>query len=108
MGKPGCILEVDAIYLLRKMRANMPIDPHNPIISLCAQGIEKEGSAEATDMFLRAWQLASNDLERCVAAHYVARHQSTIAEKLRWDEQALRLHSKWMHRKPLPYCLRYT
>jgi hypothetical protein len=69
----------------------MPFDAQNPVIKLCALAIEKEGSAEAAPLALRAWTEATNDWERCIAAHYVARHQSNVMEKLIWDERALLL-----------------
>lgn len=31
-----------------------------------------------------------DDYERCVAAHYVARHQDTLADTLEWNQRALR------------------
>ncbi|MBS1528558.1 MAG: rRNA adenine methyltransferase, partial [Bacteroidetes bacterium] len=37
----------------------------------------------------KAWADASDDLEKFTAAHYVARHQSNVADKLTWDETAL-------------------
>lgn len=40
-------------------------------------------------MFSRAWNIATTNLEKAVAAHYIARSQPTIAHKLKWDEKAL-------------------
>jgi hypothetical protein len=37
---------------------------------------------------------ATNDFEKFTSAHYVARHQETIKEKLKWDETALHLALK--------------
>lgn len=70
----------------------MLFDPNNAIIKLCAQGMEKEGEGrpeEAATLFMQAWQEARDNFEKFTAAHYVARHQKTIAEKLKWDEVAL-------------------
>ena len=75
----------------------MLFDPENPIIKLCATGMDKEGEGrndEAAALFLQAWEEAKNNLEKFTAAHYVARHQKTIADKLRWDETALLLALK--------------
>lgn len=75
----------------------MQYDPNNPIIQLCAQGMDMEGKGrpeEAGKLFLQAWNEAANDLERFTAAHYVARHQKSITDKLKWDETALRLALK--------------
>jgi len=44
---------------------------------------------EAKLLFLQAWSEASTDLEKFAAAHYVARHQASVQEKLNWDETAL-------------------
>ncbi len=70
----------------------MQFDPNNPIIQLCAQGMEKEGegkASEAAELFLKAWNASATDLEKFTSAHYVARHQKTIADKLKWDQAAL-------------------
>ncbi len=72
----------------------MSFDPENPIVSLCAQGMELEGRGEpeaAARLFLRAWQEAATPFEQFTAAHYVARHQASITDKLYWDETALQL-----------------
>ena len=45
---------------------------------------------EARQLFLQAWNECSNDFERFIAAHYVARQTSTLEDKLRWDETALK------------------
>src|ERR1700744_527366 len=75
----------------------MLIDPENHINKLCAQGMQFEGegkSEEAAIIFQQAWEDAENNLEKFIAAHYVARHQNSIAEKLIWDETALNLALK--------------
>jgi hypothetical protein len=68
------------------------MDPTNAVVKLCAQGMEEEGrgnSTEATKLFARAWAESTNDCERCIAAHYVARHQPTAELSLRWNQEAL-------------------
>jgi len=68
------------------------MDPNNPVVKLCAQGIEIEMQGrrdEARSLFLQAWELRQDDVDACIAAHYVARHQETPAEALRWNELAL-------------------
>ena len=70
----------------------MEFDPHNKVVQLCAKGMELEGQArpeEAAKVFDEAWRLATTDLEKFTAAHYVARHQKNISDKLKWDETAL-------------------
>lgn len=68
----------------------MIFDPNNNVVKLCAKGMESEGEPEkASALFLQAWNEADGDLEKCIAAHYVARHQNTVNEKLSWDIIAL-------------------
>ena len=70
----------------------MQIDPNNPIVKLCAQGMELEGQGkteEASDLFLKAWNESTSDFEKFTAAHYVARHQTSVSDKLKWDQVAL-------------------
>jgi tetratricopeptide (TPR) repeat protein len=68
------------------------LDPDNEIVRLCAAGMaaEAQGNArQARSLFEQAWSLQSNSVEACVAAHYVARHQDTPEDTLRWNEEAL-------------------
>ena len=44
---------------------------------------------EASRLFLQAWNEATNDFEKFTAAHYVARHQNNVSDKLRWLETGL-------------------
>ena len=70
----------------------MQFDPDNKIVGLCAQGMSLEGEGkkeEALTLFLQAWEEAANDFEKFTSAHYVARHQKTINDKLKWDELAI-------------------
>ena len=70
----------------------MQFDSENNVVKLCAKGMELEANAqldEAYKQFLKAWNEANNDFERFTAAHYVARCQETVEEKLLWDEKAL-------------------
>ena len=72
----------------------MIYDPKNNIVKLCIQGMEMEAKGKQTEaikLFMQAWNEASDNFEKFTAAHYVARHQKNIAEKLKWDETALRL-----------------
>lgn len=71
----------------------MEFNPDNKIVQLCTKGIELEGQgelAEASNFFNQAWHEATNDFEKFTAAHYVARHQKSISDKLKWDEIALK------------------
>jgi tetratricopeptide (TPR) repeat protein len=68
------------------------MDPDNPVVKLCAQGIELEMKGrrdEARALYLQAWELRQDDVDACIAAHYLARHQESLAETLRWNELAL-------------------
>ena len=52
--------------------------------------MEGEGRKEdALLCFQQAWTKATTDFERFTSAHYVARHQTTIVDKLTWDKTAL-------------------
>src|SRR4051794_31915546 len=61
---------------------------------LCAEGITAElggDHVQARRSFERAWRSSTDDYERCVAAHYLARHQDGPAATLEWNERCLRL-----------------
>ena len=67
------------------------MDPDNPIVRLCVQGMEYESSdrvSEASRLFMSAWMQSTDDFERCIAAHYVARHQNP-EEALIWNQKSL-------------------
>jgi len=49
---------------------------------------------EASRLFLQAWNEATDDFEKFIAAHFVARHQQTVADKLQWLETALQFALK--------------
>ena len=66
------------------------IDPMNRVVALCAEGMAIEGSpADALRLFEQAWALRTDDFEAAVAAHFVARHQPTPADTLRWNALAV-------------------
>jgi rifampin ADP-ribosylating transferase len=70
----------------------MQFDPDNKVIQLCAKGMEMEANQkpdQAQALFLQAWDEATNDFEKFIAAHFVARHQKSVEDKLKWDETAL-------------------
>jgi len=75
----------------------MAFDPNNNVVKLCVQGMDMEGKGkpeEASRLFLLAWNEATNDFERFIAAHYVARHQANVSGKLKWLETALQFASR--------------
>lgn len=68
-------------------------DPDNPVTRHCIAGMEAEGRgdpAAARAAFQSAWDASQDDFDRCVAAHYVARHQPDAEGTRRWNEAALR------------------
>jgi len=70
----------------------MEFNPSNPVVKLCIQGMALEDKGEpeeASQLFLQAWNEATNDFEKFTAAYYVARHQDNIADKLKWLETSL-------------------
>nr|AEI30170.1 rifampin ADP-ribosyl transferase [uncultured bacterium] len=70
----------------------MEFDPRNNVIKLCVQGMDAEGKGEpgeARRIFLQAWNESTNDFEKYIAAYYVARHQDSVQDKLRWLETSL-------------------
>src|SRR3954470_3904197 len=70
----------------------MTFDQNNKVVQLCVKGMELEGQGQLTEasiLFNEAWNIAANDFEKFTAAHYVARHQQSITDKLNWDQVAL-------------------
>ena len=75
----------------------MEFNPNNTVIKLCMQGMgneEKGKPEEASRLFLQAWNEATNDFEKFMAAYYVARHQENTLGKLKWLETALQFALK--------------
>jgi tetratricopeptide (TPR) repeat protein len=75
----------------------MEFNPANHIIQLCIQGIdleEKGKPEEARSIFLQAWNESTNDFEKFTSAYYVARHQETVRDKLKWLETSLQFALK--------------
>src|SRR6476620_8662859 len=70
----------------------MEFSQDNKVVQLCARGMELEGQGkleEASKHFAEAWNHAVSHFEKFTAAHYVARHQSCVVDKLKWDKLAL-------------------
>ena len=75
----------------------MEFNPDNNIVKLCVHGMdleEKDKSEEASGLFLQAWNEATNDFEKFIAAHFVARHQKNVSDKLKWLQKALQFALK--------------
>lgn len=70
----------------------MEFSPYNNVVKLCLQGMAMEENGkpeEAGKLFLQAWDEATNDFEKFLAVHYVARHQKTVSDRLHWLNTAL-------------------
>ena len=75
----------------------MEFNPNNNVVKLCLQGMsmeEKGKPEEANKLFLQAWNEVTNDFEKFLASHYVARHQNNVPDKLKWLETALQFAVK--------------
>jgi len=75
----------------------MEFSPNNVVVKLCIQGMDMEEKGdpdEAIKLFRQAWNEANNDFEKFTAAHYVARHQTSASDRLKWYETALELALK--------------
>jgi tetratricopeptide (TPR) repeat protein len=72
----------------------MEFNQDSKTIQLCIQGMELEGQGQppaALLLFQQAWDVATNNTDKFTAAHYIARHQESVADKLKWDQIALQL-----------------
>lgn len=75
----------------------MEFNPANPIVKLCIMGMaqEEKGNPDAANsLFRQAWQDATHDFEKYIAAYFIARHEKEMAQKLRWFETALQFGLK--------------
>jgi len=81
---------IDGIFVEKIIK--MEFDPNNHVVQLCLKGMaleEKDKPKEASKVFLQAWNEATNDFEKFISAHYMARHQENVIDKLKWLETAL-------------------
>lgn len=68
------------------------MDPNNPVVLLCVQGMQAEmakDSEGARDAYERAWATRQDAFESSIAAHYLARVQSSPEGTRRWNAEAL-------------------
>jgi rifampin ADP-ribosylating transferase len=75
----------------------MEFNPNNNVVKLCIQGMgmeEKGQPEEASKLFIQAWNEATYDFEKFISAHYVARYQKNVYDKLKWLETALQFGLK--------------
>jgi tetratricopeptide (TPR) repeat protein len=70
----------------------MEFSPSNNVVKLCVQGMGMEDKGqpeEASRLFLQAWEEATNDFEKFLAAYFVALRQHDVRDRLKWNEAAL-------------------
>jgi tetratricopeptide (TPR) repeat protein len=68
----------------------MNIDPNNPVVALCAQGMAVEGNVDAAKaLFEQAWAARTDDYDASIAAHFLARHQPTTEARVHWNALAV-------------------
>jgi hypothetical protein len=68
------------------------MDPENLVVRLCVAVTQAEFARRLDDarrLSWLAWQIASDEFEACIAAHYVARYQETSEGSLFWNRKAL-------------------
>jgi tetratricopeptide (TPR) repeat protein len=69
----------------------MAIDSNNAVVALCAAGMAIEGDVPAARrLFEQAWEVRRDDYDASIAAHYLARHQTTVEDRLAWNLRAAR------------------
>ncbi|MEI6410549.1 MAG: NAD(+)--rifampin ADP-ribosyltransferase [Bacteroidota bacterium] len=70
----------------------MEFNPTSSPVQRCLQGMgmeEKGNPEEAGKLFMQAWNEATNDFEKFLAAYFVARHQKSVSDKLAWLQTSL-------------------
>lgn len=68
------------------------MDTRRPTVRFCIAGTQAEykGQREAAkSLYEQAWEAAKDDMDRCIAAHYVARFQESPEARLHWNQKAL-------------------
>ena len=66
------------------------IDADSLTAQLCVAGMTVDGDPVAARAYFdRAWEARRDDYDASVAAHFVARHQPTAADTLRWNQVAV-------------------
>ena len=68
------------------------MDPNNPVVRLCLEGMEAETKGKFEDarrLFERAWSVCQDDYDACMAAHFLARHQDSTKATFDWNQEAL-------------------
>jgi tetratricopeptide (TPR) repeat protein len=68
------------------------MDLSRPAIALCVEGTQLEFQKQieaARQRYAKAWACATDDYEKCIAAHYVGHLAQTPAEVLFWHQTAV-------------------
>jgi hypothetical protein len=68
------------------------MDLENPVIKFCVEGTQAEFQGQidkARSLYQQAWEAVQNDYDACIAAHYMARHQENLNDRLSWNQLAL-------------------
>jgi hypothetical protein len=67
------------------------LDLENPVIRILSSAAPLEATQPhmVRQLYLRAWDTATDDYEACMAAHYVARIQDDAEARFRWNAIAL-------------------
>ena len=77
---------------------NIKFDPNNLIIKLCMSGMGLEDSGnseEAITMFHKAWNEATDDYERFIAAYHLARHTKEYYRQIKMDGNIFTVCTKY-------------
>lgn len=75
----------------------MRIDGQSEVARLCAEGMSVDGDpAAANALFMQAWESRRDDYEASIAAHFVARHQASPEDTVRWNQLAVD-HAEAVH-----------
>jgi tetratricopeptide (TPR) repeat protein len=68
------------------------MDPNNPVVKLCMEGMAAEAKGrfeDARHLFEQAWSFCQDDYDACMAAHFLARHQDNPQAVFEWNQEAL-------------------
>lgn len=68
------------------------MDTGSQTAQLCIQGTQAEFERrldDARELFARAWDVAADDYDRAIAAHYIAHLEPDVAVAHHWNQVAL-------------------
>lgn len=73
------------------------MNKNNPIVKLVNEGMKMEKSGKinfARNLYMKAWNSASNNQEKCITAHFVARQQNSPKNALKWNIKSINYANK--------------